>query len=372
MKFDNLGLSEPVLRAVNERFDAPTAIQEKAIPKIVEGGDVTAASPTGSGKTLAFAAGVVSEIEPGAIKSIMLTPTRELAQQVQGEVEACAKYTDHETVLIHGGVDIQPQIEQIKEADVVIGTPGRVLDHLGRETLDLSQVEIFVLDEVDEMFDMGFIDDVEEIMSHAPTYKQHLFFSATLSTKVSELAEKHGDNPEEIFLNQQVENLEQVYYDVPDNLKFSLLVHLLREEESDLIMVFCNTRKTTDFVAKNLQEYGMDATAIHGGHSQNSRTNTMNSFKGDDVSILVCTDVAARGIDVPEVSHVYNYDIPDDPKQYVHRIGRTARAGAEGKVINILGSRDHSSFRRIKQDSAHDIERLEKPYVERLDIKWTP
>jgi ATP-dependent RNA helicase DeaD len=293
---------------------------------------------------------------------------------VAREIDRLSKYKDLHVAVVHGGVPYEPQIESMNKATVVVGTPGRTLDHLRKGNLDLSSIEIFILDEVDRMLDMGFIDDVTAIMEYCPEYRQNLFFSATLSTRVNRIAEKLGDDPVEVSVNNQVDpsKLTQVYYDIPDNIKFSLLHHLLKEEQSDLVMVFCNTRNTTDFVAKNLKAHGIDAYAIHGGFSQNQRNKRMNQFKEGDVTVLVCTDVAARGIDVDNVTHIYNYDIPSDPKQYVHRIGRTARAGEDGKAINILGGRDHDNFRRVMRHHSHHIDRVEPPRVERLDIKWTP
>ena len=370
--FEELGLSQPIVKAIKkEGFDNPTKIQEEAIPHVLEGRDVIAASKTGSGKTLAFLSGIVDNLERGdGIKALILTPTRELARQVAEDLEMFSEFDKVNTALIYGGVSYGPQIRDLKKADVVIATPGRLLDHMGKKNVDLSHVEVLVLDEADRMFDMGFIDDVEDIIKHTPEYRQTLLFSATMSTAIDKLAEKHMQNPVEIFVESTVgsQHLKQEYYDVRDDLKFSLLVHLLKNEERGLVMVFCNTRRNTDWLVKNLENQGIDATAIHGGLSQDKRERIMQKFHEGKTYVLVCTDVAARGLDIEGVSHIYNYDIPSDPKQYTHRIGRTARAGKEGKAVNILSSRDHDNFRRVMRHHSTDMTRKEVPKVNKLKI----
>jgi superfamily II DNA/RNA helicase len=223
------------------------------------------------------------------------------------------------------------------------------------------------------MLDMGFIDDVKTIIMHCPSKRQTLLFSATIYSEIADLAKQYMNNPIEVSAESYVDpsKLKQVYYNVPDNMKFSLLVHLLKNEQSGLVMVFCNTRSNTDFVAKNLKYSGIHAMAIHGGFSQAKRNRTMDDFNKEKVYVLVCTDVAARGLDIKGVSHVYNYDIPKDSKDYIHRIGRTARAGKEGKAISVLASRDYDNFRRVQGDSSLNIEREELPEnLERATIGW--
>lgn len=373
-KFRKLGIIEPILKLIQEEgFEVPSEIQEKAIPLVLEGKDVIAGAATGSGKTLVFAAGIIKNCERGkGIQALVLTPTRELAEQVCQWIQRFSKNKHLEIASVYGGVAISPQIDKLRTADVVVGTPGRILDHMCRETINLSKVKILVLDEADRMLDMGFKDDVEKIISQCPLNRQTLLFSATISYEVTSIAERYMKNPVEVSAEAYVDpsKLKQVYYDAGNNQKFSLLAHLLKNEESELAMVFCNTQRNTDFVAKNLNMHGIKALAIHGGYSQSKRTNTMQRFHSQHISVLVCTDVAARGLDIKGVSHIYNYDIPKDSKDYIHRIGRTARAGEEGKVINILTQRDYDNFRRVIRDPELNITKEEIPDIERIFIKF--
>ncbi len=371
--FKKLGIIEPILKVIEEYgFSKPSEIQEKSIPLIMEGKDVIAGAATGSGKTLAFACGIIAFLEKGkGIQSLVLAPTRELAEQISGVLHKFSKYKRLNIVPIYGGVPINPQIKKLETADAVIGTPGRVLDHLQRGTLDLRKVKIFVLDEADRMLDMGFQDDVEKIIYKCPRERQTLLFSATISADIVHLSKKYMINSKEVSAESYVDpsKMEQKYYDVEDSKKFSLLVHLLKKEKSQLVMVFCNTQKNTDFVANNLKAQGINALAIHGGHSQKKRDVTMEKFNSQKVNVLVCTDVASRGLDIKGISHVYNYDSPKDSKDYVHRIGRTARAGKIGKVINIVASRDYENFGKIMERGEFSIIKEETPDVERVFIR---
>lgn len=372
--FRELGIIEPILKSIEEeKFERPTEIQERSIPLILAGLDVIAEAATGSGKTLAFAAGIIQKSKKGTgIQALVLTPTRELAQQVATALTDFTKYKPLKVVAIFGGMSINPQIAQLRTADVVIGTPGRILDHIGRRTLDLSTVTTLVLDEADRMLDMGFIDDVERIIRECPRTRQTLLFSATISREVAHLARRYMKEPINVSAEAYVDptKLTQFYYDVPDNLKFSLLVHLLSHEKAGLVMVFCNTRENTDFVANNLKAAGIDALAIHGGLTQERRNRVMDQFHSRNVYILVCTDVAARGLDIPDVSYIYNYDIPKYSKDYIHRIGRTARAGKEGIAINILSSSDYDSFRRVMRNNEVTITEERMPEVKKVRIGW--
>ncbi len=372
--FRELGIITPILRAIeDEQFEKPTEIQEKSIPLILAGQDVIAGAATGSGKTLAFASGIIRNSERGkGIQALVLTPTRELAQQVATALADFSTYKPLKIVAVFGGMSINPQIAQLRNADVVIGTPGRILDHIGRRTIDLRRVNTLVLDEADRMLDMGFIDDVEQIIRECPRERQTLLFSATISREVARLARKYMNDPVQVAAETYVDpkKLTQFYYDVPDNLKFSLLVHLLKHEEAGLVMVFCNTRHNTDFVANNLKAAGIDAQATHGGLTQERRNKVMKQFHAQNVSVLVCTDVAARGLDIPGVSHIYNYDIPKYRKDYIHRIGRTARAGKEGRAISILASSDYDSFRRVMSLKDVSITEEKLPDVKKERIRW--
>lgn len=371
-KFRRLGITEPVLRAIKEqRFEEPSEIQEKAIPLILAGKDVIAGSATGSGKTLVFGSVIIKDCQRGkGIQALILTPTRELAEQVSNHLKGFSRYNPLSIVVVYGGVSINPQIDALRTADVVVGTPGRILDHMERRTIDFRKVKILVLDEADRMFDMGFREDVEDIIGECPRQRQTMLFSATLSEEVSRLADRHMKNPIEVSAETYVDpsKLRQVYYDVPGNMKFSLLVHLLKKEHAGLVMVFCNTRHITDFVARNLKHNGISAQAIHGGFSQGKRSRTMENFHSKNVYVLVCTDVAARGLDIKGVTHIYNYDISKDSRQYIHRIGRTARAGKEGIAITLLSDRDFENFDRVLRDNAVEITRIDVPQIERVRI----
>ena len=369
--FENLGLSHELNTAITGLgFDRPTQIQERSIPPIMEGKDVIGESATGSGKTLAFGCGIVEQVIPnGGLQALILTPTRELAEQVKVSLIKLSRQKPLKIIAVYGGVSINPQIHDLTKADVVVATPGRLLDHLQRRTVDTTKVKILILDEADRMLDMGFIDDVEKIIRACPTKRQTLCFSATISSGVKGLANRYMNQPIDVSATRHVDpsKLKQVYYDVPRNMKLSLLMHLLENEKSGLVMVFCNSRKTTDFVVKNLRTNRIDAIAIHGGLSQNKRTSTIRLFNEGKVSVLVCTEVAARGLHIDNVSHIYNYEIPKEAKDYVHRIGRTARAGEEGKVINILCDYDYDNFSRILSEyRMFSIEKVEKPYLKRI------
>jgi ATP-dependent RNA helicase DeaD len=374
-RFRKLGITHHIMRVIEEeKFEKPSEIQEKAIPLILEGKDVIAGSATGSGKTLVFGSSIIHNCEKGkGLQALILTPTRELAEQVSKALKKFSKYKPLNIIAVYGGVSINTQIHELRFADVVVGTPGRLLDHLERRTINLGRVKILVLDEADRMLDMGFLEDVEKIIRICPQNRQTMLFSATIPEDINRLANRYMKGPIKVSAEVYVDpkKLTQVYYDVPDNMKFSLLVHLLKNERAGLVMVFCNTKKNTDFVAKNLKLLGVDALAIHGGFSQSRRTSTMKQFNDSKRTyVLVCTDVAARGLDIKGVSHVYNYDIPKDGKDYIHRIGRTARAGEEGKAISILASRDHDNFSRVLRDNDVKILKEQTPYVERVQIKW--
>ena len=374
-KFKELGLSEPILKIIKkEGFEEPTEIQVKTIPLVLEGKDVVAESATGSGKTLAFSAGILqSTIPTKGIQSLILSPTRELAHQIADEIIKFSKNRQLRVALIYGGVSINPQMSALRKADVVVATPGRLLDHLGRGTINLSRASTVVLDEADRMFDMGFIDDIRDILSHCPSKRQTLLFSATISNDVMLIAKKYMHNPIKVNAASRIDPklLKQVFYDVKQNSKFPLLVHLLEEERTGLVMIFCNTRHNVDYVADNLQAQGINATATHGGFSQDKRSKTMDKFHSKSVNVLVCTDVAARGLDVKGVSHVYNYDVPNDSRQYIHRIGRTARAGEDGNAITILSRRDYENFTKLLNEQHVKLEELNLPKVKRIEMKKT-
>lgn len=371
--FRKLGLSQETIEVLNElRFEKPTEIQEKAIPLAMAGKDIIGGSATGSGKTLAFASPIIEKLKPNkTVQALILTPTRELAEQVANSIKKFSQNKKLNILPVYGGVSINEQIKKLHDTDILVGTPGRIQDHINRKTLRLNNVKFLVLDEVDRMFDMGFSRDVERIIDECPKDRQTMLFSATISATIDHLAKKHTRNAVEITVESYVDHtkLKQIYYDTPDNIKFSLLVHLLNEEKANLVMVFCNTRRNVDFVEKNLKKNKINAVAIHGGLTQNRRSRIMKEFHGSKVHVLVCTDIAARGLDIAGVSHVYNYDLPSSSDDYIHRIGRTARAGKEGIAISILSSRNYDNFNTITRNKSLKIERKELPRVQRVEIK---
>ncbi|MEI6731308.1 MAG: DEAD/DEAH box helicase [archaeon] len=364
-KFRILKLSEGMLEAIKHAgFTVPSEIQEKTIPLVLEGKDVIGSSATGSGKTLAFGAGLIDKMKRGyGIQTLILTPTRELAEQVGTTLQKFSNHKSLHITEVYGGVSMGPQIRNIRDADVVVGTPGRILDHLERRTLKLNQVKYLVLDEADRMLDMGFIRDVEKIIKQCPEDRQTMLFSATISQEIGHIAKRYMKNPVHVSVNDQVDPamLYQKYYDVPQEMKFSLLAHLLKLEKNGVVMVFCNTRRNVDHVTRALYQYGIDALAIHGGLSQNRRTDTLQAFHEREALILVCTDVAARGLDIKDVSHVYNFDLPSSGNDYIHRIGRTARAGKNGVAVSFVSSGDHTEFRSICRDKNLNMEKIPVP-----------
>ena len=371
-KFKEMGLSQDILKAIESKgISIPTEIQEKTIPLALAGNDVVGGSATGSGKTLAFSVPIIQKLEPGKYpKALIMTPTRELAEQVADSFKEFSGDKKLRVTKVYGGVSINPQIKSLESCDVVVGTPGRILDHLDRGTVNLREIEFLVLDEADRMFDMGFHHDVEKIIKHCQEKRQTFLFSATITSEIGHLIDKYTVSPKKISVKNYIDAslLKQVFYDVDSRQKFSLLVHLLRNESQKLVMVFCNTRMIVDFVEKNLRKYGIQARAIHGGLSQNQRTRVLSDFQKEHVDVLVCTDVAARGLDVKGISHVYNYDLPSVSEDYVHRIGRTARAGDEGIAISLLSDRDYDNFRRVQRNENLKIERLELPKFEQVQV----
>jgi len=366
MKCEQLIIQTKLLTKLQEQeFKELTLIQEKCIPEIILGKDVVGQAETGSGKTLAFCLPILNKIIPRqGLQALVLTPTRELCVQVTDVFRDFGKTLGIRTTSVYGGVNIGPQIHNIRTSEIVIGTPGRMLDHLRRRTIDLTNIKILVLDETDKMFEMGFVDDVEEIIREIPQQRQLLMFSATISEDVHRLARKHLKNPVIIKTQSYVDHskLKQIYYDIYEhNQKFSLLVHLLNSNTNGLSIVFCGTRRESDAVSKNLARQGIRVSAIHGGMKQQKRSSSLDALKTQKTKVLVATDVAARGLDIKNVTHIYNYDVPKTPTEYVHRIGRTARAGANGEAITLLTERDHDNFRRVQSNDDFMIERADIP-----------
>ncbi|MBD3249257.1 DEAD/DEAH box helicase [Candidatus Woesearchaeota archaeon] len=369
MKFKELNINEKIVRALEEQgITEPTNIQEKAIPLALQNKDVVGMSRTGSGKTAAFSIPLLEKIEKGkGIQALVITPTRELAVQITGEIEKFGKYLGFKTAMVFGGVGINPQIDALKTADIVVGTPGRLLDHLQRRTMNLQNIRIAVLDEADKMVEMGFIEDIEKILSQTPNQRQVMLFGATISNEIDMIKRKYMDDPAEARAESYVKEdfLEQYYYDVNQNEKFSLLAHLLNKHE-DHVIVFCSTIATVDLVASNLRDNKFKVGKLHGKLSQSKRLQVMKEFRDGKFRVLVASAVAARGLDIRDVRHVINYDLSNDPQEYVHRVGRTARAGDEGKAVTLLSHKDHDAFSQILDRNTFEVKKLEKEEFPRL------
>ncbi len=345
-------------------FSEFTEIQEKCIPLIQQGKDVIGSSHTGSGKTAAFGFPALEKVVPGkGIQLLVVVPTRELCNQVAKEFKKFTKYRKTFIVELYGGVAISPQISYLRRAEVIVGTPGRLLDHLARGTLKLNHIKILVLDEADKMFEMGFIDDVKKIISNVPKDSQKLLFSATMPPGIINIVKEYMHNPEKIKMPSYVDasKLIQHYYDVDKNLKFSLLAHIIKTHSKGLIIIFCGTRHTVDYINRNLNKHNIKSEALHGGITQSRRRHVMEAFRDGELDVLIASEVAARGLDIKNLQLIINYNLPKTSQEYVHRIGRTARAGEEGKVISLLSGEDHDNFRRVLEDRSILIHKLPTP-----------
>ena len=366
MNFDELNLAPAILRAVQEQgYTAPTPIQAQAIPVVLEGHDLLAGAQTGTGKTAGFTLPMLQLLstrpaaQAGAIRALVLTPTRELAAQVEEAIRAYGKYLELTSTVIFGGVGMNPQINRIaRGVDILVATPGRLLDLEGQNHIDLSHVEILVLDEADRMLDMGFIHDVKKVLALLPKHKQSLLFSATFSDEIRELAGNLLKDPKSVQVtppNTTVERIAQVIYPVGRNRKKDVLAHLVGENDWSQVLVFTRTKFGANKVADFLNDKGIKSMALHGNKSQSARTQALAEFKTGDLRALVATDIAARGIDIDELPHVVNYDIPNVPEDYVHRIGRTGRAGNSGEAVSLV-CMDEEGF-------MHEIERFTKQQI---------
>ena len=366
MTFETLGLAPALLRALDEQgYTQPTPIQEQAIPLALEGHDLLAGAQTGTGKTAGFTLPMLQLLstrpaaKAGAIRALVLTPTRELAAQVEEAIRAYGQYLELTSTVIFGGVGMNPQINRIaRGVDILVATPGRLLDLEGQNHIDLSHVEILVLDEADRMLDMGFIHDVKKVLALLPKHKQSLLFSATFSDEIRELAGNLLKDPKSVQVtppNTTVERIAQVIYPVGRNRKKDVLAHLVGENDWSQVLVFTRTKFGANKVADFLNDKGIKSMALHGNKSQSARTQALAEFKTGDLRALVATDIAARGIDIDELPHVVNYDIPNVPEDYVHRIGRTGRAGNSGEAVSLV-CMDEEGF-------MHEIERFTKQQI---------
>lgn len=377
MRFEELNLSKELLKAIDDMgFEEATPIQAQTIPYIYEGIDVIGQAQTGTGKTAAFGLPILDMINPDdkSQQAIILCPTRELAIQVAEELKALSKYKEGiKTLPVYGGQPIERQIHALKKgAQIIIGTPGRVMDHMRRHTLKLRNTKMVVLDEADEMLDMGFREDIEKILQDVPKERQTMLFSATIPKPILDLAERYLKNPKFVKVVHKeltVPSIEQYYFEVKQKNKVEALSRLIDFYNPNLALVFCNTKKRVDELLQQLQAWGYSADGLHGDMSQSQRDRVMAKFKNGNIDILVATDVAARGLDVDDVDVVVNFDVPQNEEYYVHRIGRTGRAGRSGKAFTFVAGRDIYKLKDIQRYARTKIIRREIPTL--IDVEET-
>ncbi len=379
LRFEEINLSNEIQKAVSDMgFEEMSPIQSAAIPIVMDGKDIIGQAQTGTGKTAAFGIPIIERCQPKnrQVQALVLCPTRELSIQVSEEIGRLAKYKSGINVLpIYGGQPIDRQIRALKKGvNIVIGTPGRVLDHIRRKTLKLGGVHMMVLDEADEMFAMGFRDDIALVMNELSEDRQTIFFSATMPRAIINFASKYQDNPEIIKVvhkEMTVPEVEQAYFELKHHMKTEILTRLIDIYNPNLAIVFCNTKKKVDELIGELQGRGYFADGLHGDLKQSQRDNVMNKFRKGTIEILVATDVAARGIDVDEVDLVINYDLPQDEEYYVHRIGRTARAGREGRAFSFVSGREVQKLKAIQRYTKTNIPRKELPTLKDIESNQT-
>ena len=366
MSFEQLGLAPEIARAVGEDgYEAPTPIQQGAIPGILAGRDLIGCAQTGTGKTAAFTLPILHRLRPGArgrVRALILTPTRELALQVEEALRAHGRHLRLDSAVVHGGVGHGPQEDNLRRGvDILVATPGRLLDHMGRGYVDFRALEVLVLDEADRMLDMGFIRDVRRIVRALPARRQTLLFSATMPEEIRRLAKEILRDPVNIEVaprrSAPATGVRQTLLPVPTGRKRDLMAHLLETEARGLTLVFTRTKHGANKLARHLEGRGHAVALLHGNRSQSQRTRALDAFRGRRARVMVATDIAGRGIDVEGIAHVVNYDLPNVPEDYVHRIGRTARAGATGDALSLLSPEDHPHVRGIEALIGHAIER---------------
>ncbi len=386
MSFENLGLSGELLRAVKEQgYSIPTPIQKKAIPAILSKQDIMGSAQTGTGKTAGFTLPLLQRLmldkkyqgRRRPIRALILTPTRELAAQVCKSVETYSKHLPLRSTVVFGGVNMGAQIHKLNSGvDILVATPGRLLDHVGRRTVNLSKVDVFILDEADRMLDMGFIPDIKKIIALMPKQRQNLLFTATLSKEIQRLARGFLNNPTTIEVapqNTASELVNQVVHHVDRGSKQKLLSHIIDSKKWQRVLVFTRTKHGANRLAEQLHRDGITSTAIHGNKTQAARTKALEKFKKESVRVLVATDIAARGLDIQQLPHVVNFDLPNVPEDYVHRIGRTGRAGNEGQALSLVSSNEMSFLRNIERMLKMSIPRIcEKGYESKFAFKADP
>jgi ATP-dependent RNA helicase RhlE len=371
MSFESLGLRTELLRAVSEKgYNTPTPIQTKAIPPILEGQDIMGGAQTGTGKTAGFTLPLLQRLMASGkptsgkrpVRALVLTPTRELAAQVSESVVDYGKYLPLRSTVIYGGVSINPQKDKLRQGvDILVATPGRLLDHAAQKTVDLSQVDILVLDEADRMLDMGFIRDIRRVLALLPSQKQTLLFSATFSNEIKKLANELLHSPALVEVarrNTASERVEQLVHPVDKSRKRALLSYLIGSNNWKQVLVFTRTKHGANRLSKQLTSDGITSAAIHGNKSQGARTRALADFKSGNIRVLVATDIAARGLDIDQLPHVVNYELPNVPEDYVHRIGRTGRAGNEGEAMSLVCVDEHKLLRDIERLIKRDIPKV--------------
>ncbi len=373
-KFAQLNLSNEVLKAIEDMgFEEPSKIQQDAIPVLLKGKDIIGQAQTGTGKTLAFGAPILSMKQPirEGIYCLVLTPTRELAIQVNDELARIAKYSNIKLLPIYGGQSIERQIKALRKGvDIVVGTPGRLLDLIRRKAIDLSAVRFTVLDEADEMLNMGFIEDIEKILENTNDNRQTMLFSATMPDPIMKLSKKYM-KPDTVCITidkkaMTVTSISQYYYEIKQKDRFETLCRILDVDEPSSAIIFCKTKRGVDELVEAMQTRGYNVEGMHGDMTQSQRLNTLRKFKENNLEFLVATDVAARGIDVDNVTHVINYDFPQDIESYIHRIGRTGRAKKEGTAYSLVTAREYVSLKHIEKVTGSKIKRKEIPTVDEI------
>lgn len=369
-KFRALGISEDIIRALNEMgFEEPTPIQEQTIPSSIEGRDLVGQAQTGTGKTAAFGIPLIQKVKGAAegTQGIILTPTRELAIQVAEELNKLSQYTNVRTLPIYGGQDIMRQIKSLKSRpQIIVATPGRLMDHMDRRTIRLNSIKTVVLDEADEMLNMGFIEDIEKILEETPGDRQTLLFSATMPREIQNLAQRFLTNPVSISIKTKevtIPLVEQYYLELQDRQKFDVLCRLLDIQAPELAIVFGRTKRRVDELSEALKKRGYSAEGIHGDLTQAKRDSVLRQFREGVIDVLVATDVAARGLDISGVTHVYNFDVPQDSESYVHRVGRTGRAGKTGSALTFVIPREIEHLRSIERATKRKIVRMPIPTI---------
>ncbi|WP_342488085.1 DEAD/DEAH box helicase [Bacillus sp. FSL M8-0266] len=369
--FQDFQLSESLMKAINRMgFEEATPIQAETIPLGLQNKDVIGQAQTGTGKTAAFGIPLVEKIDPASpnIQAIIIAPTRELAIQVSEELYKIGQDKRARVLPIYGGQDISRQIRSLKKnPHIIVGTPGRLLDHINRRTMRLQNVETVVLDEADEMLNMGFIEDIESILSNVPSEHQTLLFSATMPAPIKRIAERFMTNPEHVKVKAKemtVSNIQQFYLDIHERKKFDTLTRLLDIQSPELSIVFGRTKRRVDELSEALNLRGYTAEGIHGDLTQAKRMVALRKFKEGSIDVLVATDVAARGLDISGVTHVYNFDVPQDPESYVHRIGRTGRAGRTGMAVTFITPREKDMLRAIEKTTNRKMERMKEPTLD--------